>query len=273
MASTNMKKLLFLLTAFCLLAPSVSYATTTVALISTSTPPNGFITPNQINGVNQALIINGAATSSINKLKVGSLEAPIFSSGACTGNAFIVDSPTFVVDCTNNRVGIGVTSPLAKLVVKGSTSDSSANALDVVSSSDSSKFSVRNDGVIQTTNFALEESGASIRARNSLPITFQTNVTERMRIDLAGNIGIGSTTPSQALSVQGGAYISSSLFVGGTVTSTTTATSTLPNLQTTNAIKSGNYYSSDGTVGFTGTCTIVGLVSITVKNGLITACQ
>lgn len=35
----------------------------------------------------------------------------------------------------------------------------------------------------------------------------------------------------------------------------------------------GSYKSSDGTAGFTGTCTILGLTSITVKVGLVTSCS
>lgn len=35
----------------------------------------------------------------------------------------------------------------------------------------------------------------------------------------------------------------------------------------------GIYKSNDGTAGITGTCTIAGLLTITVKNGLITACS
>lgn len=38
-------------------------------------------------------------------------------------------------------------------------------------------------------------------------------------------------------------------------------------------ILSGNYSSIDGTKGFTGTCTIVGLTNFVVKNGIIVSCS
>jgi hypothetical protein len=87
------------------------------------------------------------------------------------------------------------------------------------------------------------------------------NATSTSYISNGANFGLGTTTPSNALEVAGSAYFA------GTVTATSTATSTF-----TGAVRAGGYVSSDGSVGFTGTCTILGLTSITVKNGLITGC-
>lgn len=84
-------------------------------------------------------------------------------------------------------------------------------------------------------------------------------------IDNLGNVGIGTSSPYSTLSVVG-------QVVGANYVATTTATSTLPNVNATTGLKAANYYSSDGTVGFTGTCTILGLTSIVVKNGLIVSC-
>jgi fibronectin-binding autotransporter adhesin len=58
--------------------------------------------------------------------------------------------------------------------------------------------------------------------------TIQT-LTEKMRIDSTGNVGIGSTTPGSLLSVQGNAYIGGNVTATGTldVTSTTTLRSNI----------------------------------------------
>ena len=53
------------------------------------------------------------------------------------------------------NVGIGTTSPAARLQVNGSTSDSSANAFVVRDSSSASLFSVRNDGRVDVPNGVL----------------------------------------------------------------------------------------------------------------------
>lgn len=48
---------------------------------------------------------------------------------------------------------------------------------------------------------------------------------------------------------------------------------TTPTIINAGTMKAAGYQSSDGTAGATTTCTIVGLTSITVKNGLITGCS
>lgn len=44
-------------------------------------------------------------------------------------------------------------------------------------------------------------------------------------------------------------------------------------LNVTKTIQASNYSSADGTIGYTGTCTILGLTNFVVKNGLIVGCS
>ena len=57
------------------------------------------------------------------------------------------------------NLGIGTTSPGAKLQVNGSTSDTSANAFIIRNSSNTSLFSVRNDGRIDVPSGAIVHAG------------------------------------------------------------------------------------------------------------------
>ncbi|MGB3006881.1 MAG: hypothetical protein WBC06_10245, partial [Chitinophagaceae bacterium] len=93
-------------------------------------------------------------------------------------------TPIMVID-NNGRVGIGTTSPSAKLAVWDGN------------------ISVSNGGVLANTGFwgdALRSNwGNDLLLQSSYSgkgILFRTNSGEKMRIDADGNIGIGTVTPS-----------------------------------------------------------------------------
>jgi hypothetical protein len=95
---------------------------------------------------------------------------------------------------TSGNVGIGTSSPASRLHVASSTS---ATALTVGNSSGSSEWQQNgNDLFISNYN----ASGAAI---------LRTNGTERMRIDSAGNVGIGTSSPGPfgKLEVVGSGYV------------------------------------------------------------------
>ena len=89
-----------------------------------------------------------------------------------------VDTNTLFVDSANNNVGIGTNSPELELHIKGSgnqslrleTTDSTYIGFDIQQNSDGS---------------------GQILLRDSKPLIFYTNSSERMRIDNSGRVGIG----------------------------------------------------------------------------------
>jgi len=100
-----------------------------------------------------------------------------------------IDSGTLHVDATNNRVGIGTSSPDFKIEVVGGTN----NGIHI------------KDAESATVYGGLFTSGTPslyLVARSNHPLNFGTNDTERMRIDTSGRVLINSTTTTSGLSAQ-----------------------------------------------------------------------
>ena len=106
-----------------------------------------------------------------------------------------VDTSTLKVDATNNRVGIGTTSPSRNLHVKGGidtrirTEESGGSLVDLT---------VTNSGhFIDSTS----TGDLTINKIGSANMIFKTTNAERLRIDNSGNVGIGTTSPSRQLHI------------------------------------------------------------------------
>lgn len=154
--------------------------------VGATTPASGAFTTLSASG---AFSANGGAT-----LGDASGDAlTINSSAVSIPNGLNFDSNTFVIDATNNAVGIGTSSPssFGKFVVKQSA-DTSIASLGVVSQASSTDTFI-SIGYHSTSDTArLNTSYISTGAFK--PLSFWTSDVERMRISTTGGLSVGTTT-------------------------------------------------------------------------------
>jgi len=126
------------------------------------------------------------------------------------------DTNTLYVDATNNKVGIGTTSPDGTLHVEtassGATANTSADELVLEGTGNvGMSFLTSTTGAnrIYFGDSGNALSGVIKYDHNIDAMFFDTNGSERIRIDSSGNVGIGTSSPSSPLEVVGGAPLAS----------------------------------------------------------------
>jgi hypothetical protein len=152
-------------------------------------------------------------------MRVGSTFAP--TSGSATRNNLSI---AYTINATGTTSGATVNGLLMN-VTETSVTGTTSNLLNL-RTNDSTRFRVTSTGsIIQTStvnealvingnsgtavvtigaNGILDSSGGqfTVRANTGIPLLFRANATEYMRITTAGNVGIGTTTPTAVLEVK-----------------------------------------------------------------------
>ena len=154
-------------------------------------------------------------------------------------NAFNSSSNLFW-DGTNNRLGIGTSSPSVNLQIQA------GSAPEIRITDGTNILQAYSD----TTN-----GGAVIGVVNNAPLVFRTNATERIRLDISGNLLVGQTTQSYStvgFSVLGSGSGSNNGTVNACLSGSTNTSSSY-NLYSTGAGAFRFYVGMDGTIHATST--------------------
>jgi len=102
-------------------------------------------------------------------------------------------STTAVTIDTAQQIGVGTTSP-------SNFGNSNNRGITINGQGTAGFVEMQSSGTAYGAVYA-NSSNAGIRSITALPLTFETNSTERMRISATGNVGIGNSSPSYPLSV------------------------------------------------------------------------
>tara|TARA_R100001460_G_scaffold52146_2_gene90954 strand:+ start:5779 stop:7845 length:2067 start_codon:yes stop_codon:yes gene_type:complete len=145
------------------------------------------------NIVTTGALNSGSITSGFGSIDNGS--SAITTTGTVTAGELTVDTNTLHVDSTNNRVGVGLVSPAVPLHVKDSAPGFALQASGSITSGNRADFSAFNSdastvGLIRF-GAVTDNVGTEIQFHNR---PAGGSLTEAMRIDSSGNVGI-STTP------------------------------------------------------------------------------
>jgi hypothetical protein len=120
--------------------------------------------------------------------------------GSVTADGLTVDTDTLVVDATNNRVGIGTSSPTnGKLVIAESGTSVGSTIRLIGTNTSGSASQVSHITSYQPAGGAAEASALDFKVRGTDPYATPSTV---MTLIGGGNAGIGTTSPDYRLEVE-----------------------------------------------------------------------
>ena len=135
----------------------------------------------------------------------------IDTDGANWGGSLININGTLFINGTNQRVGIGTTTPLQTLVVVGTVNIT--DSLNVTNNIEAGGFFIGDGSLLTGISDTVSDTAdfiSNLTAVNDSISLWNVSGSDIFQKDITGNVGIGTSTPDQALHVIGNITINDS---------------------------------------------------------------